>query len=94
MLSGRSLRTASFPSLLPAGESHLLSRRRPAGLLRLSRLRERRTRSQSAAGEGFHLWGISSARLDGPIAETTLTPTLPRKRGREATVRVATGRAM
>ena len=39
------------------------------GLLGLSRLRERPTRSQSGAGEGSHPTGISSAILDNPDAE-------------------------
>ncbi len=52
-----------------------------AGLLRLSRLRERPTRPRAmrsivprAAGEGSLLLGILSASLDGPIAETALSP--------------------
>ena len=63
-----------------------------AGLLRLSRLarkadapRAMRSIVPSAAGEGSHHLGISSAVLDNPIAETALTPTLPRTRGREHT---------
>ncbi len=58
---------------------------RTAGLLRLSRLRERPTRSQSAAGEGFRQSGAFSPILDNPNAETAPTPALPRKREREPT---------
>ncbi|MEH2491572.1 hypothetical protein V1280_007511 [Bradyrhizobium sp. AZCC 2230] len=41
-----------------------------AGLLRLSRLRERPTRSQSVAGEGSRNAGTFSAIRDNPDAET------------------------
>ena len=54
-----------------------------AGLLRLSRLRERPTRLQSAAGEGSHRPGTCAANSQRPQRGDTLSPTLPRKRGRE-----------
>jgi len=62
---------------------------RTAGLHGLSRLRERPTRSQSAAGEGSHHSGASFAILDNPNAETAPTPALPRKREREPTANAA-----
>ncbi|MBB4362026.1 hypothetical protein GGD65_003051 [Bradyrhizobium sp. CIR18] len=62
---------------------------RAAGLLGLSRLRERPKRSQSAAGEGCHHSGTSSAILNNPNAETAPTPALPRKREREPTANAA-----
>ncbi|WP_245452240.1 hypothetical protein [Bradyrhizobium forestalis] len=65
------------------GRSHMLSRGLSAGLLRLSRLRERPTRSQSAAGEGSRRAGTYSANSQQPQRGDTLSPTLPRKRGRE-----------
>ncbi|KAH2816222.1 hypothetical protein KXV85_004375, partial [Aspergillus fumigatus] len=43
-----------------------------------------------AAGEGSLLWGISASSLDDPIAETALSPALPRTRGRELTADAAT----
>jgi len=75
--------------LVGEGNRLWLSRSLSAGLLRLSRLRERPTRSQSAAGEGSHNTGTSSATLDNPDAERSPTPALPRKREREPTADAA-----
>ena len=75
-------------SPLAAGPSHM-DFTRTAGLPRLSRVRERPTRSQSAAGEGSHHSGTSSAIRNNPNAEPAPTPALPRKREREPTANAA-----